>query len=65
MKNYQKLNNMALIDLMCYFDVCPRMENSELLFRCKQTGGNCYKCRAAWLNEEEMKEAQSDDRKRV
>jgi len=61
MKNRDWLNNMALIDMLNIinerFDGCfvYRMEEQDFNSidgRCEKYNWDCYKCIAAWLNEE-------------
>lgn len=60
MKNRDWLNNMALIDMLSYISDCIeecliyRIENrkyEKVEDRCEKHEWDCYKCIAAWLNE--------------
>lgn len=51
MTNREKLSKMSLIDILMYLDEC-RMAIGFTYDRCAKFDMDCYKCRAAWLNEQ-------------
>lgn len=55
MTNREKLSKMALIDILMYLHLCNSAHGFTVA-RCVQYCGDCYKCRAAWLDEKEIEQ---------
>lgn len=51
MTNREKLSKMALVDILMHLHMCNSAHGFTVT-RCVQYCGDCYKCRAAWLDEQ-------------
>lgn len=56
MTNREKLSKMALVDMIMFLHMC-NSAHGFTVSRCIQYCGDCYKCRAAWLDEEEIEQS--------